>query len=260
MKPLSWEGFAESGTQTLEVAVDLTGQMTIAASVGLDEVTSVPTSTQAKMRANSRMALAGDGCADGAYSFTGSYVAGSYQFFRGDGSTPAGAGTAAFGDAMVRAAQNITGVRNPCGIGDGVGASFSFAGGDSRESDFYATGTEARCLREDEAGQDTVNTVDYKAIPTSFAGLTCRRVGSGGNLLEADVRLNANKAWTYSAGASGCSNQLDVEGVLTHEFGHVYGLDHAGGRDLTMYPNAFTCDNWQRNLGAGDALGLNAIY
>ena len=50
-------------------------------------------------------------------------------------------------------------------------------------------------------------------------------------------------------------------GVMTHERGHTYGIDHeTASSALTMYPIIKACDFSRRTLGKGDLNGLLNIY
>lgn len=76
-----------------------------------------------------------------------------------------------------------------------------------------------------------------------------------------DVTLDSLDGW--SDGNDGNPNTYDVQAVVTHEFGHVAGLDHVERpRDacLTMYPFTGPEDTQQRTLGWGDKIGLDRVY
>lgn len=256
----SLEALGDEVSRELSVTVTEDGQLFTTAVVNDTVVSSPDPATRAALEAplSARKALA-NGCDSYAYNFTGRYVVSRFEFFRGDGATPAGSTGAAFGDAMWRAATNITAGQSPCDSSDGVDVGFNYAGTTTTESDIDSN---ANCLPQGAAGDDSVNTVDMGPMPTSYKGLMCYSANSTSNVVEADIRLNTSVPWTFTPGDSSCLTyyRYDVEGVLTHEFGHVFGLHHVSERYATMYVNAISCDNWQRSLGRGDLNGLRALY
>lgn len=106
-----------------------------------------------------------------------------------------------------------------------------------------------------------------------------------GRLLDADIELNGVE-WTFSTGACDDSTQTaDLENTVTHEFGHLLGLDHtcnsgAGepptdhqGQPLpscgaapkevvatTMYAIAPACATYMRTPEQDDILGICTLY
>ncbi len=81
----------------------------------------------------------------------------------------------------------------------------------------------------------------------------------GGNLVETDTILNTLYSWSLT----GASNKMDVQNIMTHEFGHWCGLDDLySGSDywLTMYGYSNYGVTYQRTLGLGDINGLKAVY
>jgi hypothetical protein len=55
---------------------------------------------------------------------------------------------------------------------------------------------------------------------------------------------------------------VELQSVLTHELGHLLGLDHteAQGDTLTMSSNWFNHELFPQTLGLGDILGIRALY
>lgn len=79
-----------------------------------------------------------------------------------------------------------------------------------------------------------------------------------------DIVLDPLYPWGFGRGP-----WLDVQNVLTHELGHISGLDHPGTQSitcetnhlsLTMYACTWPGDLTKRVLGLGDALGLEGIH
>ncbi|MEM1986552.1 MAG: hypothetical protein QXG36_09625 [Nitrososphaeria archaeon] len=82
---------------------------------------------------------------------------------------------------------------------------------------------------------------------------------SGSQILETDTLLNNLYKWSLS----GEAGKMDVQNIMTHEFGHWCGLDDLyNDKDywLTMYGYASYGEIYKRTLGLGDILGLQAVY
>jgi hypothetical protein len=82
---------------------------------------------------------------------------------------------------------------------------------------------------------------------------------SGDAIVETDTRMNTRFKWSLSGEAS----KMDVQNIMTHEFGHWCGLaDLYDDVDywLTMYGYSSYGEIYKRTLGLGDILGLQARY
>src|SRR5262249_10086549 len=83
-----------------------------------------------------------------------------------------------------------------------------------------------------------------------------------GRITRADVVVNAQSyAWSASADESGCRGAYDLQDVVTHELGHLFGLGHEMvDTNATMYPSADTCESLKRDLDPDDLAGLQYLY
>jgi len=82
---------------------------------------------------------------------------------------------------------------------------------------------------------------------------------SGSQILETDTRMNTFYKWSLT----GEAGKMDVQNIMTHEFGHWAGLaDLYDDVDywLTMYGYADYGETYKRTLGLGDINGLEAWY
>jgi hypothetical protein len=78
-------------------------------------------------------------------------------------------------------------------------------------------------------------------------------------IVETDTRMNTVFGWSLS----GETGKMDVQNIMTHEFGHWCGLnDLYRDRDywLTMYGYSGYGETHKRDLGLGDILGLQKRY
>jgi len=82
---------------------------------------------------------------------------------------------------------------------------------------------------------------------------------TGDTIIETDTLLNTFYKWSLN----GEPGRMDVQNIMTHEFGHWCGLDDLyDDKDywLTMYGYASLGEIYKRSLGLGDILGLRAVY
>ena len=116
------------------------------------------------------------------------------------------------------------------------------------------------------AAHGSESTIGYGVIsyPPDVLGATCVHYFLHellGIMAEADVKFNTLDSWYTGASESGCSGKWDLQGVATHEFGHVFGLDHVGqSTGQVMRPSSPPCDTGNRHLGLGDATGVKLLY
>jgi hypothetical protein len=87
-----------------------------------------------------------------------------------------------------------------------------------------------------------------------------------GELLDADIEVNDSGFRFSACDPPGCDVRHDLKNTLTHEMGHVLGLDHPpvdGGPDAleaTMYASATEGDLQKRDLAADDIAGLCTLF
>jgi hypothetical protein len=81
---------------------------------------------------------------------------------------------------------------------------------------------------------------------------------SSGHITDADIIMNTRYSWCTSS--DGCRGEYDVQSILTHEVGHVFGLAHDTDPDAVMYPTAAACETRKRKLAHSDLEGLSFLY
>jgi Matrixin len=80
-----------------------------------------------------------------------------------------------------------------------------------------------------------------------------------GNMVEDDTYFGSNVHLANSL-PSKCTHAEDLQTAATHEYGHVFGLDHeTSGPDEVMYPKRPWCTP-RRHLGNGDWHGMKNLY
>ncbi|MBK8009897.1 MAG: matrixin family metalloprotease [Deltaproteobacteria bacterium] len=132
------------------------------------------------------------------------------------------------------------------GVREGLSAGFSERGGNTNVIVAVSTG-----WRHD-ADAIAVTTNAYDA--------------NTGIVADADIEVNAQH-FTFVKAVEGCSpssGYMDLRNTLTHEIGHVIGLDHPprlrAYKAYTMYPSAPACETGKQSLEEDDILGLCTIY
>jgi len=80
-----------------------------------------------------------------------------------------------------------------------------------------------------------------------------------GLIYDADIELNAAQ-FSFSADPIPANGTIDLENTLTHEIGHLLGLDHSYDFHATMYPQAPEAETSKRDLNEDDINGLCCLY
>lgn len=116
-------------------------------------------------------------------------------------------------------------------------------------------------------GEDGRNVVFFRPFPTgqeTFAQSILTFDSETGEIFDVDVELNSNFEFAVlSAGQNDPSDpRVDLQAVLTHEVGHLLGLDHENrfGPAVVMYFSDTTGNATHRNLTSDDRTGVRAIY
>ncbi len=196
-------------------------------------------------------------CSDTAFTLMGHRWAGGFDWWFRAGTLPTGLNADRTEAALRSAVKNITRSDNACGRADLVDATSSFQGRTTTASQLTSAGG---CN-----SGDGKNVVDFGDLPTGVLGVACVFSDGDGNAVESDVRLNkVDHRWTNDPGNDSCRDRYDVEAVMTHEFGHTFGLGHvseSGHARLTMSTQINgACQASERALGSGDMRGLRQLY
>jgi hypothetical protein len=203
---------------------------------------------QIEGRRNGKVGVSPGPCQDNAFKLLGGRWTKTYEWSFKKSSTPSGLNRKTVKNVLVRSFNNLVNANNDCGLPDNVSATHSFKGTTSRSPN---------CNR-----RDGFNVVGFGRMSRGVLAVTCFWM-SGGRIVEADMKINNRERWALSA--SSCSGDMPMlEATITHEAGHVFGLDHIGERRhgrLTMSPFIDgPCNNNEATLGWGDIRGLEQIY
>jgi hypothetical protein len=214
----------------------------------VDELRLVTTVGQTASRIDHKVGIAPAPCEDPAYNLLGgTWLKGSYSWSFQASSTPSGLSKTAVRDVLKKSFSNITNANNDCGTPDNVSATNTYLG---------TTSAKALCNR-----RDFQNVVGFHRLEFGVLAVTCYWISSG-HIVEADIQINSDESWALSK--TNCVDEIMLEATITHEAGHVFGLDHVGERRhgrLTMSPYLDgPCKNGEATLGQGDILGLESLY
>lgn len=207
------------------------------------------------LRATSAMARPASlpACSDPARSVSNSWWHHTLHWTFKASSAPANLGVSTAETQLRRSMRNITDERNDCGRPDRVSATAIYDGRTSRSPQI---GGNDSCT-----GTDGQNTVAFGDLGPSTVGFTCWWY-IGNQTVEADMQLN-KLDFSFAVSPSRCANQFILQGVATHEFGHVFGLRHvsqSSHANLTMSTQVYPCDASDATLGLGDMLALETHY
>ncbi|HEX5994783.1 MAG TPA: matrixin family metalloprotease [Jiangellales bacterium] len=156
-------------------------------------------------------------------------------------------------------AYNIDVGYNDCGLTQSMGTDLAYGGFTFDGADINSDGT---CNARD--GKN-VAAFGYSSSWTRLATActwTSWRYGPD-YIIEGDIEFNngSNRFFYYLP--SGCSDRYELQGVATHEFGHIFGLGHVSEQyypRMTMSPIATACSYSDKSLGRGDWQGLRKRY
>lgn len=81
-----------------------------------------------------------------------------------------------------------------------------------------------------------------------------------GRLLDADIEVNDSRFHFTACDPGGCAIDFDLENTLTHELGHVLGLDHSADTTATMFASAPRADLSKRDLAPDDVDAICTVY
>jgi len=118
-------------------------------------------------------------------------------------------------------------------------------------------------------GYDNVNLVKTNLTSTEYANsgagdalaITATSVALlTGDILDADIIFNPDVNVPFSTDTATPSNQYDLESVLTHEVGHLLGLDHSAILSATMFPRVGQGVTSSRVLSSDDIAGVSSLY
>lgn len=127
---------------------------------------------------------------------------------------------------------------------------------------------------DEEDGQNTMGFLSRPDLERILGTTSYLIDDTTGEILEADIFFNS--AFSWSVASAGESGKFDLESVILHETGHLFGLGHSalgetelqagGGRrviaaESVMFPIAFSPGNISDRTPRGDDIaGLSEIY
>jgi hypothetical protein len=194
-------------------------------------------------------------CGDGAGAWLGMRWQSTFRWTMRAGGMPAYLGAfEPVRDAVRAAATAVDQGRNSCGLTADLALSQRYTGETTRDAGINADGT---CGDRDER-----NVVAFGRLDGGLLALTCLW-WSRGRTVESDVRISDVPGLFTLDPVAGCSGSWDLQGTLTHEFGHVFGLGHvsyAEHGELTMSDGLAACSTGFRSLGLGDYQTLRGQY
>ena len=103
--------------------------------------------------------------------------------------------------------------------------------------------------------------------PRQIAVTSVTSISGNGEILDADIELNADTFEFTNCGAGGidCKKEMDLKNILTHEFGHVLGLAHPSAvfpnaEKTAMWPSSTPGETIRRAVTQDDKDGVCFIY
>ncbi|MGI5169993.1 matrixin family metalloprotease [Spirillospora sp. CA-253888] len=190
-------------------------------------------------------------CTDGAYKRTGWRISGTLKWYYNGAGAPSSVSRTA-SKAISTAARRLVAGHNDCGMSRSFRVGQRYAGASRR----VPAVTASSC-----GTQDGHSVVGWKRMSSSVLAVTCAWT-SGSKVVSTDIAVNTRYRW-FTSKPRGCSNRYDLESVLSHEWGHAFGLGHvslSSHGTQTMATAVRSCTTSKRTLGLGDYRGMQRIY
>lgn len=80
-----------------------------------------------------------------------------------------------------------------------------------------------------------------------------------GAIIDADIELNGDR-FRFTNSRLVATTEFDLGNTLTHEVGHLIGLDHSRDRDSTMFASAPPGELSKRDLNDDDQAGVCTVF
>ena len=97
----------------------------------------------------------------------------------------------------------------------------------------------------------------YPNRPVAYTAVTYNP--NTGIIIDADIELNAED-YAFTTTPELESWKIDIQNTITHELGHVVGLDHPPLPEVTMFEHAGPGETLKRSLHEDDIEGLCTLY
>ena len=144
-------------------------------------------------------------------------------------------------------------------INDGDGGVTAVVGAIKAWGIINSSSTTSPAVRGTAPATITLNN-NGKVCTGSCLAATLTGYYTGNTIYDADIYTNTRYDYTSSRETDGCSGEYDIDGIMTHEVGHVIGLGHSSVAGATMYPSVSSCNYNNRTLEADDIAGKNDLY